>query len=140
MKYYIASKLENHAEHNRVRDILNALGHELTYDWTHHGPVYRSGLNKVSEIALEETNGVRNADFVVVLWPGGRGTHVEMGIAIGMDKEVVFISDNEAHHTATEETCAFYHYPRVRRFRNMDEAMPLFRAIAPRVRTKKQRA
>ena len=121
MKYYIATKLENHAEHNRVRDILNALGHEITYDWTKHGPVYRSGLGRIREVAELETRGVLDSDFVVVLWPSGRGTHVELGMAIAAGKPVVFISDMEAHHQATQETCAFYHHPLVRRCRDVSE-------------------
>lgn len=117
MKYYIATKLENHRTHNRVRDHLTALGHEITYDWTPHGPVFRSGLDRVREVAELETRGVLDADFVVVLWPSGRGTHVELGMAIAANKPVIFISDVEAHHEATTETCAFYHHPLVRRGR-----------------------
>ena len=128
MKYYIASKLENHAEHNRVRDALNALGHEITYDWTPHGPVYGSGLARVREVAELETRGVLDADFVVVLWPGGRGTHVELGMAIAAGKRVVFISADERHHQATTETCAFYHHPLVRRGREASEIPALLAA------------
>jgi nucleoside 2-deoxyribosyltransferase len=130
MKYYIASKLENHAAVNRLRDRLKALGHEQTYDWTTHGPVYRSGLDRIVHVADAERNGVYQADFVVVLLPGGRGTHVEMGIAIGLEKTVVFISDVAAHHEATAETCAFYHHSFVRRYRTVDEAMSYFQAVA----------
>lgn len=92
MKYYIASKLENHAAHNRLRDVLAELGHQITYDWTPHGPVYGSGLDRVREVAELETKGVLDADFVVVLWPGGRGTHVELGMALAADKPVIYSS------------------------------------------------
>ena len=121
MKYYIATKLENHAAHNRLRDTLNALGHQITYDWTTHGPVYRSGLNRVREVAELETFGVTKADLVIVLWPGGRGTHCELGMALAAGIHVIFVSDNEAHHEATTETCAFYHHPLVIRCRTVDE-------------------
>ena len=121
MKYYIATKLENHAEHNRVRDALNLIGHEITYDWTAHGPVYRDGLARIVEVAEAETQGVLEADWVVVLWPGGRGTHVELGIALGSDKLIAFVSDVEDHHIASTETCAFYHHPQVIGFRSSDD-------------------
>jgi len=120
MKFYIATKLENHLEHNRIRDWLVARGHSVTYDWTPHGPVFRSGLDRISEIACLETNGVREADAVIVLWPGGRGTHVELGIAIGTGIPVVFWSSVEEHHEATQETCAFYHHPLVRRVKDFN--------------------
>lgn len=129
MKYYIASKLENHPAHNLLRDALAVHGHEITYDWTVHGPVYRSGLARVREVAVDETKGVLDADFVVVLWPGGRGTHVELGMAIAAGKPVIFVSDVEAHHEATTETCAFYHHPLVRRGRAPYEVLLLLESI-----------
>lgn len=113
MKIYIASKLENHAAVAALRDELRSLGHEITYDWTVYGPVYKSGLDRVREVAEMEALGVINADLVIVLWPGGRGTHVELGIAIGAGIRVIFVSDDERHHQATTETCAFYHHHRV---------------------------
>lgn len=117
MKYYIATKLENHEEHNRVRDMLSELGHEITYDWTFHGSVWRDGLERCRKVAILETQGVVSADVVIVLWPGGRGTHAELGIAIGANIPVVFVSSNPDHHCATPETCAFYHHPLVVRLR-----------------------
>jgi nucleoside 2-deoxyribosyltransferase len=123
MKIYIASKLENFANVQTLRDCLKESGHEITYDWTVHGPVYRAGLERVREVAEAETKGVLAADLVIVLWPGGRGTHVEMGIALGSGKAVIFVSGDERHHTATTETCAFYHHRSVRRCYTMPEAL-----------------
>jgi nucleoside 2-deoxyribosyltransferase len=122
MNYYIATKLENHAEHNRLRDALSALGHRCTYDWTHHGPVYGSGLERVREIAQLEMRGVLDADALIMLWPGGRGTHVELGAAIAAGKPCVIVSDVEGHHVASPETCAFYHHPCVTRVRKLEDA------------------
>ena len=128
MKYYIATKLENHAEHNRLMAALNDLGHECTYDWTVHGPVYEKGLGRVRAVAVLEALGVKEADEVIVLWPGGRGTHVELGIALGAGKPVNFISAVEGHHEATVETCAFFHHPLVRRYRDMEEYLKALRS------------
>lgn len=132
MKYYIATKLENHAAHNALRDILNKRGHEITYDWTHHGPVYSHGLERVREVAELEINGVLAADVVIVLWPGGRGTHVEMGAALAQNKPVVFVSDIEAHHKATTETCAFYHSASVTRCKDFRDVAPILTEFAAR--------
>lgn len=125
MKYYIATKLENHAEHNRLRDELTKLGHILTYDWSTHGPVYTHGLSRVREVAELETNGVLEADVTIVLWPSGRGTHVELGIALGAKKDVVFISSVGVHHLATTETCAFYHHPSVSRYTTIEDYLAI---------------
>lgn len=124
MKYYIATKLENHAEHNRLRDILNSMGHECTYDWSVHGPVYKEGLGRVEEIAQLEHQGVFDADAVIMLWPGGRGTHVEIGMGIALGKSVIIVSSVENHHISSPETCAFYHHPHCSMFRTIEEMLP----------------
>jgi hypothetical protein len=36
-----------------------------------------------------------NADFLIVLLPGGKGTHVELGIALAQHKRVYLYSANE---------------------------------------------
>ncbi len=120
MRFYIATRLENHAEHNRLRDALAALGHKITYDWTRHGAVWRRGMEVIEEVAKSEARGVLEADEVIVLWPGGRGTHVEMGIAIGAGIPISFVSDVAEHHAASPETCAFYHHPTVRRHSSLE--------------------
>lgn len=114
MNYYIATKLENWQEHNRLRDVLSARGHNCTYDWTVHGPVYTSGLDRIKRVARLEHQGVADADVVIVLWPGGRGTHVELGMAIALGKDIVLATDVIGHHEPSPETCAFYHHPHVK--------------------------
>ena len=129
MKFYIATKLENHSAHNRVMEALQKTGHVCTYDWTIHGPVYTEGLARVRQVAILEWNGVYNADVVIVLWPGGRGTHVELGMALALAKRVIFVSNVDDHHEATTETCAFYHHPAVKRFRSESEAIAYARTL-----------
>lgn len=131
MKYYIATKLENHEEHNRLRDILNSHGHKCTYDWTEHGPVYRDGMDRIRDIANKETDGVLLCDWLIVLWPGGRGTHVELGIALGgasiyeyaneKTKRIFIISNVQGHHEASQEICAFYAHPLVVMYKTIEE-------------------
>lgn len=113
MKIYIGTKLENHTAHRAVHRIINSMGHELTYDWTLHGPVWTEGLPRIREIARAEAEGVKAADLCVILWPGGRGTHVELGIALGAGVPVILLSEVPGHHAAAPETCAFYHHPGV---------------------------
>lgn len=111
MKFYIATRLENHAAHNAVRDELLLLGHQLTYDWTTHGPVWRSGVKVIADTAVAEMKGVCDADFVVVLLPGGRGTHAELGMALAFEKPVLIVSADAALLSTAPETCAFYWHP-----------------------------
>lgn len=126
IKFYIATKLENWQAHNWLRDRLLDAGHEITYDWTVHGPVYSKGLGEVCLVAHKEAKGVRDADIVIMLWPGGRGTHVELGMALAHGKPVFFVSDVEEHHEATAETCAFYHHCLVIRSKTVEEFLELY--------------
>ena len=112
MKFYIASALENHASVSLAATMLKNAGHTHTYDWTEHGSVQRDGDARIAEVAANEIAGVWAADVVIVLLPGGRGTHTELGVAIGAGKQV------HVHGPmldASGRTCAFYHAPNVTR-------------------------
>lgn len=105
---YIASSLENAEQVRAVRDTLAALGAGLTYDWTEHGSVQDEGPERIAEVARAELRGIYEARLVVVLLPGGRGTHTELGYALGLGKPVLLFGplDNgsgEGRH------CAFYY-------------------------------
>lgn len=116
MKVYIATGLANHAQHNRVRDLLLEKGVGLTYDWTTHGPVWQKGKAVIKEVSVNEIEGVLNANLVIVILPGGRGTHVELGAAIAAHKPVILYCptpETKRLLTACQETCAFYHHPNI---------------------------
>lgn len=89
-KFYVASTLTNADQAKIVINRLIDFGHEVTYDWTLHGQAFDP--EAMSKIAEAELQGVVNADVLVVLWPGGRGTHVEMGAALSNNKTVFFIT------------------------------------------------
>ena len=112
MKVYIATALTNAAEHNRLRDALAARAIGLTYDWTAHGSVWREGPDRIRQVAAAEAAGVVGADVVVVLLPGGRGTHAELGIAIGAGVPVLLIPQGRGDYEG-EGACAFYSHPGV---------------------------
>lgn len=112
-KFYIATGLARMRDHNLVRDTLVENGHELTYDWTQHGSVKNTSVQRLAEIAHQETNGVLTADVVIVLLPGGFGTHTELGLALGAGKKIILHSTNSDVFTACEKTCAFYHHPAI---------------------------
>ncbi len=107
---YIASRLENAAQVRALRDALAPHGVHLTYDWTTHGSVQRAGVARMREVAQQETAGVRHARVLVALLPGGRGTHVEIGIALGLLIPVLLVGEQPGPYD-----CAFYHHPLVER-------------------------
>jgi len=114
VKFYIASKLENAARVRELAEILKSWGWKHTYDWTEHGRVLdREALQSV---AAEEMAGIIRANIVIVLLPGERGTHTELGIALAMEKDIVIHSENMLHFCPAEKnTCSFYWLPWVER-------------------------
>ena len=113
MKYYIATSLANVKAHHQVRDALQALGHEISYDWTSHGSVKSVSKERLREVAIRELEGISEVDFVLVLLPGGTGTHLELGFSIGSGKKIFLHSEDPALFELGPQTNAFYHHPDV---------------------------
>ncbi len=114
MMFYVATRLEAADRAQRVMSLLRSLGDTPAYDWTEHGSVQDDGVERIAEVAAAEKDGVALADYIVVLLPGGRGTHVELGIALGSNKPIfVHAGREQAHMGADGRTCAFYHHPSV---------------------------
>lgn len=127
MKIYIASKLENYRQVQAVRDALVSAGHSITYDWTQHGSVQGQGIERLREVAENERRGVVSADAVVVLLPGGRGTHAELGMACALNIPVMLMADNpNSFFQPDEYTCAFYWNRNVQHYTCPDEGLPVF--------------
>ncbi len=127
MKFYIASGLENWENVRKLKGVLCDAGHEHTYDWTVHGSVQREGVERIGNVAAFEVEGVIAADVVIVLLPGGRGTHTELGIAIAMKRVwdgnrriLVYSPDPEKDFGTGGTTCAFYHHKFVEKFDDMN--------------------
>jgi nucleoside 2-deoxyribosyltransferase len=111
MKFYIASKLENAEMVKRVANVLKAAGWEHTYDWTEHGSVKNEGDARLAQVAEAELSGVMNADVVIVILPGGRGTHAELGMALAgrrRDKKIIICAETDDAFQLDDRTCAFY--------------------------------
>lgn len=115
MKFYIASKLENAETVKKVANVLKAAGHSHTYDWTTHGSVKeitgnkKESIDRLTQVAESERKGVLDADILVVLLPGGRGTHVELGIALGADnRNIIICAETHEFFECDDKTCAFY--------------------------------
>ena len=72
-------------------------------------------LARHAEIAVQELNGVCEADVLVVLLPGGFGTHVEIGAALALGKPVILCAPNQKT-LETPYPCVFHYHPNVRIF------------------------
>lgn len=86
MKFYVASSLKNVKAARRLIKEIKKLGHTITFDWTTClGEEALKAIGRVS-LAHAEIRGVKEAEAVVWLCPTGRGSHVELGIALASSK------------------------------------------------------
>jgi len=116
MKFYIASKLRNYEQVQRLARLLTLLGWEHTYDWTALCSIKEIDVKTLKSIGQKEFDGVKNADVVIVLTPQGTGTHVELGMAIALNKIVYICHEDDTYFQCGDSTCAFYWLSNVRHF------------------------
>ncbi len=113
MKFYIASSFKNIDSVSYVSEKLKSKGHIHTYDWTKNENVLT--VQELKEIGEKEKAAVLEADLFVMLLPAGKGSHVELGLAIGNGKKAYVYSPTDEVFK-TENTTTFYHLPEVELF------------------------
>jgi nucleoside 2-deoxyribosyltransferase len=123
---YVATGLQRAKEARAMLDALGVLGFEPAYDWTVHGSVQGQGYARMAEVAANELAGVAAADIVVVMLPGGRGTHTEFGYALALGKKVFLVGPLTG---ADGLECAFYHAPGVLRFSEESDLISFIAAM-----------
>ncbi len=116
MNIYVAGGLELIDVARKLITFLAAVpGITITYDWTQHGSVQGLGPGRYREVATREAQGVLDADLVIAI-PGGKGTHVEMGIAIGRGIPIMLLDPNSLlWKTDLTRDCVFHFHPLVSR-------------------------
>lgn len=120
MKIYVASTLSNSETVKYAIDRLQNDGHTITYDWTSHGIIH----NKEDRIqaAVGEYRGVVDCDILLVIMPGGRGTHFEFGLKCGLDggcQNVVFVYGADT----TDMPTSFHDIPGLYKVETVDSAI-----------------
>ncbi|MEF2781897.1 MAG: hypothetical protein U0N20_02245 [Clostridium sp.] len=64
------------------------------------------------EYAKSEFQGIIDSDVVIILLPAGRGTHIELGMALALNKKVYLCSLTEEEFSV-ENTVVFYELPNI---------------------------
>jgi nucleoside 2-deoxyribosyltransferase len=108
-RFYVSSRKDRSEQANALSEALKVVGWERTFVWTDQpgaGPEARAAT------AEAELKGVRDADILVVLLPGGFGTHVEIGAALALGKKVLLHSPDQKT-LETPYPCVFHYHPGV---------------------------
>jgi pectate lyase len=105
-KFYIASSLKNIETVRFVSERLVNAGFVHAYDWTLNDNI--TSIDQLTDIGHKEIDAVLKSDFIVVLFPAGKGSHVELGIALGNGIKAYLYSENDEINDL-ETTSTFYH-------------------------------
>ena len=89
MKIYVAGSKQLFAVVRAIIEVLTQAGHEITYDWTARPLAIDAAEGECA--ALNELQGINLSDAVIILQPGGYGTHIEIGIALAMRKPIIML-------------------------------------------------
>ncbi|TYS16167.1 group-specific protein [Rossellomorea vietnamensis] len=119
MKFYTASSFKNIESVRNINQELQRIGYIHTYDWTQNDRA--SSREELERIGREEKRAVMESDFIIVLLPAGKGSHIELGIALGLGKKVFLYSLENADLASTS---TFYHLPEVEQcFGSLDDLL-----------------
>jgi hypothetical protein len=108
-RFYISTKKDREHEANAISDALTELGWKRTFVWN----AQEKNTERYGDIAQQEIDGIRDADVIVVMLPGGFGTHVEIGAALALGKPVILLSPDQKT-LETPYPCIFYHHAAVK--------------------------
>jgi hypothetical protein len=109
-RFYLSTRKDRSAEGAVLSAALIAQGWSCTFDWAALKDVVPS---RYGEIAKAEIAGVRDADVLVVLLPGGYGTHAEIGAALALGKPIIIHAPNQ-QVLDTPYPCVFHFHPGVK--------------------------
>lgn len=108
LRFYIGTGWENRELAREVAAKLQSAGWKQTYDWTHH-----TEDDDRKKIAIVELGAIQRADIVIILLPGGRGTHIELGAALAIGKPVVIWAEDTDALWKNERYCPYYDHPNI---------------------------
>ena len=107
-RVYIASALANQDIVCEVLGKVRAAGHAVTYDWTEHGSLEGAEPKRCYAVAQAELAGVATATALVLVLPGGRGAHVELGAALGLGTSVLIVGTEDGAKQGFAYPCLFH--------------------------------
>lgn len=119
-KIYLAGKWEERKAAKLVMLDLEKEGHIITHDWTLH-----EDMNDAVDYAVEDIEGVKNADVLVVLamkdYPY-KGAYCEFGAALALNKPVFVFG-------GFMDSCIFINHPLVTKVVTWEDFLGLLNEI-----------
>ncbi len=120
MKFYVGTSFKNSEIVNYFSQELKKHGWKHTYNWAENISENET-LEDLKEHSILEEKAINESDVVIIILPGGRGTHVELGIAVALNKKIYLCTENKDDFSI-ENTVPFYESPKIEKiFGTKDE-------------------
>ena len=113
MKFYIGSGFKNAELVNEFSKKLQNYGWQHTYNWAENIKENET-IEDLIEYSKLEQKGIEEADAVRIILPAGRGTHIELGMAIALNKKI-YLYSSQKEEFDIENTVNFYQIPSIQR-------------------------
>ena len=113
MRFYIGSGFKNCELVNYYAKILEKNGWKHTYNWTKNISNDETIEDLIKYSKLEQ-KGIIESDIVIILLPAGRGTHIELGMALALNKKI-FLCSATKEEFSIENTVNFYQLPQIKK-------------------------
>lgn len=110
-RFYLSTRKDRSEEGARISRALVEHGWECTFDWTAIGDSEHPDFPGVAQGEIE---GIQQANVLIVLLPGGFGTHVEIGAALAFGELIIIHSPSQTV-LETPYPCVFHYHPMVNR-------------------------
>ena len=123
MKFYVGSGMKNCELVNDYAKLLKENGWEQTHDWVKNisNDISKDDMIKYASLVSQ---GIVDADVVIILLPAGRGAHIELGMSLALNKKIFLCSTTEDDFSI-ENTVAFYELPKITQLvGNADDNVP----------------
>ena len=111
MNFYIGSGMKNCELVNYYAKILKENDWKQTYNWVENINDDVS-IEDMTAYAKLESQGIIDSDVVIILLPAGRGAHIELGMALALNKKI-FLCSATKEEFSIENTVAFYGLPSI---------------------------
>ena len=109
MKFYIGSGFKNCDLVNYYSKALEEKGWKHTYNWAKDIKSDET-IEDLIEYAELEKKGIIDSDVVIILLPAGRWTHIELGMALALNKKI-YLCSSDGKDFEIENTVNFYQLP-----------------------------
>lgn len=96
---------------NYYAKILKENDWKQTYNWVENINEDVS-IEDMTVYAKLESQGIIDSDVVIILLPAGRGAHIELGMALALNKKI-FLCSATKEEFSIENTVAFYGLPNI---------------------------